>query len=170
MNLRSFPTEKKNIFAFSIIACQWQISSGLVYLKIYYFNFVDKYVCLGASLGGSNGEESTHNVGNLGSFPGMGRVGHGNPLQYSCLENNHWQRYLAGYSPWGRKESDMTEQLSIPWHIFAWTLMFLYNVYFDTRIFRYCSIAFWFPLIFQRSQLKHLLMFLGSLYHFLSTP
>ena len=25
----------------------------------------------------------------------------------------HEQRSLAGYSPWGRKESDMTEQLSM---------------------------------------------------------
>ena len=27
---------------------------------------------------------------------------------------SHGQRILAGYSPWGRKESDMTEQLSTP--------------------------------------------------------
>ena len=33
-------------------------------------------------------------------------------LQYSCLENPHGQRSLAGYSPWGCKESDTTEQLS----------------------------------------------------------
>ena len=38
--------------------------------------------------------------------------GHGNPLQYSCLENPHGQRSLAGCSPWGRKELDMTERLS----------------------------------------------------------
>ena len=37
---------------------------------------------------------------------------HGNSLLYSCLENAHGQRSLAGYSPWGRKESDMTERLS----------------------------------------------------------
>ena len=36
----------------------------------------------------------------------------GNPLQYSCLENPHGQRILAGYSPGGRKESNMTELLS----------------------------------------------------------
>ena len=36
----------------------------------------------------------------------------GNPLQYSCLENPHGQRSLAGYSPWGLKELDTTEQLS----------------------------------------------------------
>ena len=35
--------------------------------------------------------------------------GHGNLLQYSCLENSHGQRNLAGYSPWGCKQSDMTE-------------------------------------------------------------
>ena len=35
--------------------------------------------------------------------------GHGNPLQYSCLENPHGQRSLAGCSPWGRKESNRTE-------------------------------------------------------------
>ena len=31
------------------------------------------------------------------------------PLQYSCLENTHGQRCLVGYSPWGHKESDMTD-------------------------------------------------------------
>ena len=54
-------------------------------------------------------------VGHLGATPGLGRVpggGHGNPLQYSCLENPHEQRSLAGYSPWGRKESDTIEWLS----------------------------------------------------------
>ena len=47
-----------------------------------------------------------------GSIPGSGRApggGHSNPLQYSCLENAHGQRSLAGYSPQGRKESDTTE-------------------------------------------------------------
>ena len=27
--------------------------------------------------------------------------GHGNPLQYSCLENPHGQRSLEDYNPWG---------------------------------------------------------------------
>ena len=64
---------------------------------------------------GSLGNESTCNVGDLGSIPGLGRSpgrGHGNSFQYSCLENPHGQRSLAGYSPWGCKESDMTERLS----------------------------------------------------------
>ena len=33
---------------------------------------------------------------------------HGNPLQYSCLENPHGQRSLAGYIQ-GHKELDSTE-------------------------------------------------------------
>ena len=40
--------------------------------------------------GGSDGKESACNVGNLGSIFGLGRSPggrHGNPLQYSCLEN-----------------------------------------------------------------------------------
>ena len=52
------------------------------------------------------------NAGDPGSIPGSGRFpggGHGNPLQYSCLENHPGQRSLAGYSPWGRKELDMSE-------------------------------------------------------------
>ena len=43
--------------------------------------------------------------------------GHGNPLQYSCLENPHVQRSLAGYNPWGHKESDMTERLRVAQHM-----------------------------------------------------
>ena len=40
--------------------------------------------------GGSRGKESACNAGNPGSIPGPGRPpgeGHGNPLQYSCLQN-----------------------------------------------------------------------------------
>ena len=62
--------------------------------------------------GSSGGEESACNAGDWGSIPGSGcslGEGHGNPLQYSCLENHHGQRSLAGYSPWGCKESDKTE-------------------------------------------------------------
>ena len=61
---------------------------------------------------GSVGKESACNAGDLGSIPRLGRSpegGHGNLLQYSCLENPHGQRSLAGYSPWGCKESGMAE-------------------------------------------------------------
>ena len=65
--------------------------------------------------GNSDGEKFVCNEGDLGSIPGLGRSpggGHSNPLQCSCLENPHGQKSLAGYTSWGRKESDMTEQLS----------------------------------------------------------
>ena len=65
--------------------------------------------------GASDGKESARNAGDLGSTPGLGRCsggGHGNPLQYSCLENPHGQRSLVGYSPWGHREWDTTERLS----------------------------------------------------------
>ena len=65
--------------------------------------------------GESDGKQSTCNVGDLGSIPGLGKSpegGHGNPLQYSCLENPHGQRSLASYSPWGHKELDRTKWLS----------------------------------------------------------
>ena len=40
--------------------------------------------------GGASGKEWPAYAGDLGSIPGWGRSpggGHGNPLQYSCLEN-----------------------------------------------------------------------------------
>ena len=55
-------------------------------------------------------------------MPGSGRSpggGHGNPLQPSCLENPHGHRSLAGYSPWGHKESDTTERLTHT-HTLVW--------------------------------------------------
>ena len=64
-------------------------------------------------------KESTCNAGDLDSIPGLGKSpgeGHSNPLRYSCLENPHGQRSLAGYSLWCRKESHTTERLSTAQH------------------------------------------------------
>ena len=84
-------------------------------------------VCLCASASLIAGKESACNARDLSSVPGSGRYTgegstpglgrspggvHGNPLQYSCLENPHGQRILVDYTRWGHKESDMTEQLS----------------------------------------------------------
>ena len=77
-----------------------------------FLNLLFFIVQLGFS-GGSDGEESACNVGGLSSISGLGRShgeGHGNPLQYSSLENPQGQRSLAGYNPCGCKELDMTEQ------------------------------------------------------------
>ena len=57
---------------------------------------------------GSAGKQSGCNARDLGSIPGLGRSpgeGNGYPLQYSGLENS-----MAGYSPWGHKELDMTKR------------------------------------------------------------
>ena len=66
--------------------------------------------------GGSDGKESACNVGDSDSTPGLGisHDGNGNPLQCCCLASG--QRSLVGYSPWGCKESDMTEWLNTFWH------------------------------------------------------
>ena len=71
-------------------------------------------------IAGSAGKESQ--CRRPGSIPGSRRSpggGHGNPLQYSCLENPHRQRSLAGCSPWGCKELDTTEQLSTVTHLLS---------------------------------------------------
>ena len=44
----------------------------------------------GGHPGGSEGQESAYDMEDPSSIPGLGRSpveGHGNPLQYSCLEN-----------------------------------------------------------------------------------
>ena len=58
--------------------------------------------CLGFP-GGSDGEESACNAGDLSSIPGLGRSpgeGNGNSFQYSCLENlmdrGVWQATVHG--------------------------------------------------------------------------
>ena len=60
----------------------------------------------------SDGKEPTCNAGDLGSIPGLERFpggGNSSPLQCSCQENPHGQRSLAGYSPWGRRQLDTTD-------------------------------------------------------------
>ena len=62
--------------------------------------------------GDSDGKASAYSAGDPGSILGLGRSPgeeNGNPLQYSYLEKSHGWRNLVGYSPWGCKESDMTE-------------------------------------------------------------
>ena len=55
---------------------------------------------------------SAGDIKDTSSIPGRGRSPggeHGNPPQYSCLENPHGQSSLVDYCPRGHKESDMTE-------------------------------------------------------------
>ena len=69
-------------------------------------------------LGGSAGKESACNAGDLGLIPGLGRFPRdkkGYPFQYSGLENS------MDCSPWGRKESDSTERLSLSLSCLSYT-------------------------------------------------
>ena len=82
--------------------------------------------------GGSDSKESIHNAGDLCLIPGFGMLpggGHGNPLQYSCLENPHGQRSLAGYSPRCRKESDMTDWLGTTYLRYIYIYIYIYNIF-----------------------------------------
>ena len=60
-------------------------------------------------------KESACNAGDPRSIPGLGRSpgeGSGDPLQDSCL-GNLMDRGARQASPWGCKESDMIEQLTL---------------------------------------------------------
>ena len=66
-----------------------------------------------------------------GLIPQSGRSpaeGNSNPLQYSCLQNS-MDRSLAGYSPWGHKELDTMERLTLP-HIYIYIYIYIMYFYF----------------------------------------
>ena len=66
--------------------------------------------------GGSDGEESACNAGDPGSILGSGWCpgeGNYNTIQYSCLENSMDSGAWWTISPRGRKESYMTELLTL---------------------------------------------------------
>ena len=93
------------VISFYLLKAFWRV--WLYHKMLYLFSFCS--IAFGFP-GGSDGKESTCNAGDLGSIPGLGRSpggGHGNPLQYSCLENpmdrEAWGRGLCSYSPRGRR-------------------------------------------------------------------
>ena len=98
--------------------------------------------------GGSDSKEFTCSAGDLGSILGLGRSPgeeHGNPLQYSFLENSHGQKSLVSYSPWGLKELDTTEWLTHTkweqWQIFfSWALKSLLMVTAARKLKDACSL------------------------------
>ena len=62
----------------------------------------------------SSGGSNYHIIGQSFMKIDVGYSKHGNPHQYSCLENSmDWEapQSLVGYSPWGREELDTTEWL-----------------------------------------------------------
>ena len=71
--------------------------------------------------GGSDGKESTCNVGDLGSIPELGispGEENGYQLQYSCLEKSTdrgawWSRGGHMVAPWGSQRVNTTERLTL---------------------------------------------------------
>ena len=90
----------------------------------------------------STGKESACYAGDLGSIPGLGRSpgeGKGYPLQYSDLENS------MDY-PWGCKELDKTERLSLSLHCWSeykpktscWVVAYVHS---DTKVILRCFMS-----------------------------
>ena len=70
--------------------------------------------------GSSDSKESACNVGFANSIPESGKIPWRRdwlPTPVFLPEGFHGQRSLAGYSPWGHQESDMTEWLTLSLHI-----------------------------------------------------
>ena len=94
--------------------CSWNLQDLLILKTYLSFYEIHNYLSILYFMGfpcGSAGNKSACNVGGLGLIPGLGRSpGEGNsyPLQYSDLMNS-----VDCISPWGHKELDTTEQLSL---------------------------------------------------------
>ena len=110
---------------------------GFVVILAFFLETLSMLPCKGLP-GGTSGKElacqcKTHR--DLDYIPWLGRSpggGHGNPLQYSCLENPRGQRCLAGHSSWGCKESDTAEQLStaqqLPHYLLIYKMGQMYQI------------------------------------------
>ena len=62
--------------------------------------------------------ENAEDVRDAGSIPGSGRFSWRRAWQPTPVflpGESHGQSGLAGYSPWGHTESDMTERLTLSW-------------------------------------------------------
>jgi len=85
---------------------------GISRCKLLYMEWVNERWASQVVLVVKNPRVSAADRKDSGSIPGSGRSpggGHSNPPQYSCLENPHGQRSLAGCSPQGGKQSNTTE-------------------------------------------------------------
>ena len=105
--------------------------------------------------GGSDGKESAQNVGDPILIPGVGRSpgeGHGNPFQYSCLENpmdrGAWQATVYKVTKSQTRLNDFTltfQLLSYVWLFVApWTVVHQAPVHgiFQARKLDWVAISF----------------------------
>ena len=120
--------------------------------------------------GGSDGKESASNAGNLGAIPGLGRSpggGHGNPFQYSFLENPHGQRSLAGSMGLQRVSHDWVtkqqqQQYLMLLNIFCVLVGYLCVFFSEMSIQMFCSFLSWVIFLFtvELCELLHILWIL----------
>ena len=90
-------------------------SSSLSAIRVVSSAYLRLLIFLPASPGGSDGKESACNAGDLGLIPGLGKI----PWKREQLSTPvFWPGEFHGlYSPWGGKESDMTEKLSLHFNL-----------------------------------------------------
>ena len=95
-----------------------------LYLRFLEHSIVILYTILGASqVPVKSSLASAGDIRQMGSTPGSERSpggGHGNPLQYSCLENPMDRGAWRPLSPWDREESHTTERLSTHPNLWPW--------------------------------------------------
>ena len=106
------PTQGSNQSLLHSRQILYHLSHQGSFIFLYLLEFASYYPLEEGFPGGSDSKESACNVRDLGLIPGLGRSpggGHGYPLQYSCLENPHGWRSLAGYISWGCNELDTSE-------------------------------------------------------------
>ena len=80
----------------------------LIYLDVWAFKGIPWFL---------SGKESACNAGDQGPIPGLGKIPwrrKWHPTPVFLPGKSYGWRSLAGYSPWGHKESDMTERLRLP--------------------------------------------------------
>ena len=91
------------IFVSFYCTAEWFIYM-CVYMSVYLYICIDLHIHVYRLPRWPRVKNPSASAGGVGSIPGPGRSlgeGNGNPLQYSCLENPHGERSLAGYSLWG---------------------------------------------------------------------
>ena len=113
----------KNIYMYVFI------SVNLCNIALILLKYVCQYTCWWRFLGGWDRKESACNAGDPGSVPWRMEW---QPTPAFLRGEVHRQRSLAGSSPWGHKESDTTEWLTVS--NFSFTCWYLSLTYFWAKI------------------------------------
>ena len=90
---------------------------------------------------GSNGKESTSNVGDPGSIPRSGRSpgeGNGNPLQYSCLKN------LMDRGAWWATVHGLVNSQTWLSNTFTWIFSFKQFIHPNVYLFLFTFLLLYF--------------------------